>query len=67
MRCCSYGPAFSLTAIGFDCAIIPSPSNVGGESLSSALNGFCGGELSTNVISMPAPAIATDAKTVCCK
>ena len=58
--CCGYGTDCGNTATGFDCAIIPSPSNTKGTELAIAFEGICGGELSTEDAS-------ADAKTVCCK
>ena len=58
--CCSYKSDCGKTATGFDCAIIPSPSNDKGTALAIAYEGFCGGELSTANDEMMA-------KTVCCK
>lgn len=60
MKCCTYGTLCDKTATGFDCALIPSPSNTAGTSLSIAFGGFCGGELSTIAASVIA-------KTVCSK
>merc|ERR1711976_50925 len=56
--CCGYGTDCANTATGFDCAIIPSPSNTKGTELATAFEGICGGELSTEDAS-------ADAKTVC--
>ena len=57
--CCSYGSAYTKTATGYDCALIPGPLKNGGTTFPNGAYGFCGGELGT------AGSIA--AATVCCK
>ena len=60
-KCCGYGTKLTDTAVGYDCAMIPSAMAIGGKLLKSgAAYGFCGGELGSIAGSI-------NAATVCCK